>query len=69
MNRKLMAQITLKNMTVNALAKAIGVAKCTLYRKIKGITQFTHQDIERISSVLNLTKDEMCDIFFDKKVS
>lgn len=52
---------------LDGFCKAIGMAKTTYYRKVRGETEFTRADIERICQVLNL--DSPMEIFFADRVS
>jgi hypothetical protein len=41
--------------------------KKTLYGKIKGVSSFTINEVSKIVDALNLTDEEMLEIFFDKQ--
>lgn len=66
---KLKATLTMKRKTVGDLANAIGVSKPTLYRKFRGQSDFTRNEIALIAQVLDLSAVEVNDIFFGEKVS
>lgn len=49
---------------VETLAAKIGVDKATLYRKLGNGEKFTVGEAQKISAFLDLTKEEVHDIFF-----
>lgn len=51
-----------KNKTLDEMCKAIGISKSAYYRKCRGETQFTLQEIKGIMSFLDL--DDPTPIFF-----
>lgn len=53
------------SLTQEAIADAIGVSRCTFYRKMnkKGNT-FTVEEMNRIMKMIPLTKEEAARIFF-----
>ncbi len=55
--------------TLKRLSNEAGIKKTALYRKLTGITEFTRIEIERIAKVLNLTNEEIFNIFFAKVVA
>lgn len=62
---KLRGKIVEQEMNVEKLAKAIGMDKSTLYRKLNsdGDT-FTVREVNSICKALNLSKNEAFEIFF-----
>lgn len=56
--------LVLKQMTKAKLAKTIGIDESTLSRKIKNNGNFSRDEIKNISIALQLTKDEIINIFF-----
>ncbi len=66
---KLKAKITEKGYTVETLARAIGMNKSTLYRKINRMELFTIKEAYKIAIVLDLTESELNEIFFGIKVA
>ena len=50
--------------TMEQLAKDIHINQATLYRKVKGASEFTCSDIKGISNALCLSRDELDAIFF-----
>lgn len=53
--------------TFGKLAKAIGISRNALYEKRAGATKITTVDITRIKETLDLTDDEVIEIFFGGK--
>lgn len=41
----------------------------TWSKKIRGITEFTRYEIQRMIHILSLTENDLIDIFFNEKVS
>ncbi len=67
---KLKGKIIEKGFTIASLADAMGIDKATLYRKISGDGRtMLIKDADAIATVLNLTRDEVNDIFFNQYVA
>lgn len=66
---KLKAKITEKGYTVETLARAIGMNKSTLYRKINRMEIFTIKEAYNIAIALDLTESELNEIFFGIKIA
>lgn len=64
---KLEYEMKSKGVTVEELCKAIGMSKTAYYRKLKGRTEFTRGEIQKMIDFLNL--EDPMDIFFTPKVS
>lgn len=63
---KLMSTIDNKRTTPEKLAKDIGIDRSTMYRRLqKNGNSFNIGEVESIKNVLNLTRDEAVEIFFD----
>ena len=45
------------------------ISRSAIYKKLRGESEFTAQQIKVISKVMNFTNDEMLDIFFEELVS
>ena len=58
-----------KVMTIKGLCKLSGINSTTMWRKLNGETEFNRDEMERLSKALNLTREEMLDIFFEKEVA
>lgn len=67
--RELRAAIARNGLSAPKLAQKIGINKKTIYKKMRGETQFTQREICAISESLNLSAEEMLAIFFAKEVS
>ncbi|MCD7837901.1 MAG: DUF739 family protein [Clostridiales bacterium] len=55
--------------TLSTYEMALGISKTALYRKMKGKTEFTREEIEKTIHFLNLSKEDTMSIFFAQKVS
>ena len=53
-----------RNMTFEELANKVGIAPATLHRKMSGTSDFYRDEIEQIRVVLNLSQEEVLNIFF-----
>lgn len=58
-----------KNLTRDDLCTQMGLSKSALYRKCKGITEFTRSEILKLVDILDLSGQDILDIFFTQKVS
>lgn len=45
------------------------VSRSTIYKKLRGASEFTAPEIKTISKVMELSNDVMLDIFFEELVS
>lgn len=70
MNLKLL-RITriVKELSQKQLAKLIGVHELTYSRKERGEREFTRSEIDKIAKVLDLSNDEVNEIFFDSRIT
>ncbi|MDD6906314.1 XRE family transcriptional regulator [Peptoniphilus sp. AGMB00490] len=67
---KLKGKIVESNLNISSLAKKLDVNQATLYRKINNYgVNFTVKEIEIIGMTLNLTLEEMNEIFFKDYVA
>lgn len=66
---ELKVEIVRNGYTVPTFAKAIGMAKKTLYAKLEGKSTFSQTEIVAIRNSLNLTDERLLEIFFARKVS
>ena len=62
---ELKAECVKKGMTLAELANKIGVDASTLYRKFKGGSEFSRNEMQIIRSVLELSDERFLEIFFD----
>lgn len=55
---------------VSELAKHdVEVTESTVYKKLRGDSEFTAPEIKAISKIMGYSKEEMYDIFFEELVS
>lgn len=66
---KLKAKTILTGKNIADVAKSIGVSTPTFYKKMCGKSDFTRNEMALLAIELDLTSQEMEDIFFAKKVS
>lgn len=52
------------NMTVPELAKLIGMDKGTIYSRLRGDTEFKHNEICAIRDAMKISNDRLLAIFF-----
>lgn len=70
MNSNLLkAQIILSGKRIADVADKLNISKSALYRKMKGETEFTRNEIEQIIEFLNLNISKAVEIFFSEKVA
>lgn len=65
----LKCQIILNNKNITEIAEELEISKSSFYRKLKGKSEFTRQEISKIIGLLNLNTDTAMKIFFNDKVS
>ena len=68
-NIELKVKLMRSNMSVEDLAQRMGINKVTLYRKIKGESQFDLNEIKEVAEILNLTQNEIFSIFFTSQLA
>ncbi len=67
---KLRGKIVERRLKAQDVAKAIGINSATFYRRINGGGgTFTIEEADKIASVLNLTPEELNEIFFAQYVA
>lgn len=71
---KLYSALAIKEMHVNQFLEELNdnglkLSKSAYYSRIRGEHEFDIREIKTIVKVLNLTKEEMNDIFFEELVS
>ena len=67
--RLLKSKLVLCDKSVEDLAKEVGISKAAMYRRINGQSDFSRNEVDIISTVLNLDQNEMMSIFFTEKVT
>jgi predicted DNA-binding protein (UPF0251 family) len=60
---KLRAKIVEQNITMEELAKQIGISTTTLYRKVKYPLRLTLLEVIKLKDILGMTDKEAIDIF------
>lgn len=60
---KLKAKIVERNITMEELAKQIGISTTTLYRKVKYPLRMTLMEVLQIKDILDISDAEAIDIF------
>jgi hypothetical protein len=69
-NRRLFEQKVIESpYTMDELAWKLGINAATLYRKKTGISDFTRSEIQRISEILSLSRDEVVAVFFAEELA
>lgn len=67
---KLKEKIKQSGLDMSQIAKAIGINRATLYRKMDSNgMKFTIGEIQKLIDVLGLSDEEAIEIFFDKEVA
>jgi len=65
----LRAEMVLKHVSQDDLLKHLEISRSSFYRKMNGLTEFTHDEIGKIIELLNLSSDRAMSIFFADRVS
>lgn len=58
------SKIVLNGLTLSKVSELIGINETTMQRKIKKNGSFTRDEIGHLGSVLNLSDEDLLDIFF-----
>lgn len=66
---KFRAKLCEAGLTPRDLASLLGINEATLYRKMSGSSDFLRSEIQIIQYRLNLTNDDIMDIFFAKELA
>ena len=61
---ELKIELMKNNMTVPELAKMIGMDKGTIYSRLRGDTEFKHNEICAIRDAMKISDDRLLTIFF-----
>lgn len=62
--KRLKAKIVLAGMNACTVAEMTGMGKSSLYRKLRGETDFKRCEIQQLCALLNITPEEKDEIFF-----
>ncbi|HBJ2612331.1 TPA: XRE family transcriptional regulator [Clostridium botulinum] len=65
----LKSQIILNNKKIPEIAEDLKISKSAFYRKLRGDSEFTRQEISKLITLLNLNIETAMEIFFSVKVS
>ena len=65
----LKSKIVLKGKKIPTIANDLGISRTSLYRKLKGKSEFTRSEIARLIGILDLKKENAIEIFFNDLVS
>lgn len=68
-SNKLRGEIVSQGFTLAEFSKASGIKVTSLYRKLKGLSEFDRAEIEAIIGLLHLSPEQTENIFFTRKVS
>lgn len=69
MNRELLKYVVARaGYTVTDMAKKLGIARNTYYKKMNGELSFKYEEICIMIAILGLNETEIMDIFFRKAV-
>ena len=63
------AEVKKRGYTIKAVAEIIGRNEATLHRKMSGVSDFTRNEIQLIKAMLNLSSEDVENIFFAKKLA
>ena len=66
---KLKGKIIEKYGSQGKFAKELDISEQSWIKRLKGVRDFKYHDIEQIISLLELTDEEVSDIFFSTKVN
>lgn len=61
---KLKGKIVECGLSVEKMAKQLGVEASTVYRKMNGESEFTVGEVSKIAAILGLSDDDLTSIFF-----
>lgn len=60
-------EIKCRGMTIQEVCKHIGMSPSTYYKKVRGVSEFTQSEIQKLIDLLEI--DDPTPIFFSPKVS
>ena len=66
---KLRGKMAEKRCTAERLANHLGINPVTFYRKTRGESEFTRSEIQHIATLLELTMQDIRDIFFAEELA
>ena len=63
----LKSKLSLKEKTQKDLAKALGLSKVSVSKKVNGLLRFSLPEVKKVKDYLDLTNDEVVEIFINEK--
>lgn len=66
---ELKAVMAKKEISIPKLAEMLGINKKTMYSRFSKTTDFSQSEISRIAKILELSDNDILNIFFAEKVS
>ncbi|BBM43665.1 toxin-antitoxin system, antitoxin component, Xre family [Leptotrichia wadei] len=61
----LKSKLSLKEKTQKDLAKALGLSKVSVSKKVNGLLRFSLPEVKKVKDYLDLTNDEVVEIFIN----
>ena len=61
----LKSKLSLKEKTQKDLAKALGLFKVSVSKKVNGLLRFSLPEVKKVKDYLDLTNDEVVEIFIN----
>ena len=62
----LKSKLSLKEKTQTDLAKALGLSKVSVSKKVNGLLRFSLPEVKKVKDYLDLTNDEVVEIFINE---
>ena len=62
----LKSKLSLKEKTQKDLAKALGLSKVSVSKKVNGLLRFSLPEVKKVKDYLDLTNDEVGEIFINE---
>lgn len=62
----LKSKLSLKEKTQKDLAKVLGLSKVSVSKKVNGLSRFSLPEVKKIKDYLELTDDEVVEIFINE---
>lgn len=62
----LKSKLSLKEKTQKDLAKALGLSKVSISKKVNGLLRFSLPEVKKVKDYLDLTNDEVVEIFINE---
>jgi DNA-binding phage protein len=68
-HKRFKAAMIIAEKTIDDIARELGVDKSTIYRKISSDGNFTREEMNKLIPLLNLSNEEVKEIFFAEKLA